>query len=97
MAAVENGAAGDDDADPITFGLSTESILIVQFEIVLVCNPVVRVGVFVLADDLDQTAYELDGQPQTLGQWWDGLWTGDNNSGSDRDEDFEDWWEDLWD
>ena len=50
-----------------------------------------------LADDLDQTAYELDGQPQTLDQWWDGLWSGDNGGGSDKDDDFEDWWEDLWD
>jgi len=48
------------------------------------------------SDALNQAAYELDGKPQTLGQWWDSLWNGDHRSGSNA-EDFDDWWEDLWD
>ncbi len=48
-----------------------------------------------VADGLNQQAYELDGDPQTIGQWWDDLWGGDPDA--DAAQDFDDWWDDLWD
>jgi len=49
-----------------------------------------------VAGELDEAAWELDGEPETIGQWWESLWNGDNASSEDA-EDFDDWWEDLWD
>lgn len=50
-----------------------------------------------VAGELDQTAWELDGEPQTVGQWWENLWNGQGNGSSEDADDFDDWWEDLWD
>lgn len=44
------------------------------------------------ADSLNDTAFDIDGEPQTVGQWWDGLW--EDDAGGD---DFDDWWDDIWD
>ena len=50
-----------------------------------------------VADDLDQFAYQLDGEPQTLGQWWDNIWSDDGSHRDEEEEDLGDWWDDLWD
>ncbi|MBN1344818.1 MAG: hypothetical protein JXQ73_19145 [Phycisphaerae bacterium] len=50
-----------------------------------------------VADSLNDTAYDLDGQPQTVGQWWDGLWNDSSTRSSDRANEVDDWWKDLWD
>jgi hypothetical protein len=50
-----------------------------------------------IADDLNQEAYQLDGEPQTFGQWLNSLWTDDESRSAEEAEDFDDWWQDLWD
>jgi hypothetical protein len=52
-----------------------------------------------VASDLNDQAYEADGEPQTVGQFFDSLLddVGFEDDKNDRDNEFDDWWDDIWD
>ncbi len=50
-----------------------------------------------LSTELDKMAYQLDGEPTTVGQWWDSIWTSSGNQDAKKAEETDNWWKDLWD
>jgi hypothetical protein len=49
-----------------------------------------------MATNLNQLAYQLDGKPTTIGQWWDGLWNQPGSGDAQNAQKIDDLWNSLW-